>query len=157
GNFSDPEVFSTQGNTSAEHDAAFALVPMSQVTNTAIATGLWSSPLTWKNGQGPTTGARVYISPGGTLTGNNIFNAQYKTIRVAGTLRFLTNGNTQLKVDTIVVEQQGALKMGTPSQPILPGYTAKLVFTGGAIDRTWDPTAISRGIVADGPVYMNGA
>src|SRR5258708_9497415 len=58
----------------------------------------------------------------------------------------------------MVVGDCGEFYMGTAAAPIARGVTARLLITdNGAIDRTWDPFGISRGLISMGTVSIYGA
>jgi hypothetical protein len=137
--------------------ATLALVPDSAVTARAVQSGAWSSAATWQGGVVPTAGANVLIPTGDTVTIDGTTNALH-TLRIDGTLQFSTHQNTNLVVDTVVVNMQGTLVIGTPSTPVPLQYQALVTFTdGGAINTTWDPHQLSRGLISLGTVIMTGA
>lgn len=130
---------------------ALQIIPYNHITNVAIQSGNWSDPDTWSLRQVPGEGANVWIMPGRTVTVDGTFAPASKTVLVSGTLQFANNVNTQLRVDTMVVDATGALDIGTAAAPIAPGVSASVLFAdNGAIDRTWDPYGISRGLIAAG-------
>ncbi|MEM6363627.1 MAG: dockerin type I domain-containing protein [Planctomycetota bacterium] len=140
------------------NSAALALVTDAQSTHVSVASGNWSDPATWRNGVVPTDGARVVITGGQTVTVDGVFNEAFKTVRVDGTLRFANDVDTQLRVDTLVSNCGGKLEIGTQTNPIAADVTAKLIFADdGEIDRTWDPTLISRGAILMGRTEIAGA
>ena len=141
-----------------EHLSLFQLVRYDQVTHYAVASGDWSNPATWHNGVVPTSGSRVLIPIGTNVSVDGKITARISTIRVDGTLSFDTTVNTELRVDTVIVSGTGGFEMGTAALPIAAGVTARLLITdNGAIDRTWDPFGISRGLISHGSVTMYGA
>ncbi len=141
----------------AANPAAMALISADQATNTVVASGNWSDPDVWENGARPEAGARIVIPQGVTLTVDSVISTEFKTIGIHGTLRFATDVNTQLRVDTIVSAPHGRFEMGTSAKPIAKGVTAKVVFADdGAIDTTWDPSQLSRGAVLQGPTEIHG-
>ena len=138
--------------------AAAALVDTAQATHTVVASGNWSDASVWQNNTLPTAGARIVIPQGMTLTVDGQLREEFKTIRVDGTLRFATDVNTELRVDTIVSMPHGRFEMGTAANPIAAHVTARVVFADdGAIDQTWDPTQLSRGALLQGSVEIQGA
>ncbi|MEM6366299.1 MAG: G8 domain-containing protein, partial [Planctomycetota bacterium] len=138
--------------------AMMALVTDAQATHVTVGTGNWSDPAVWQNGVVPSHGARVVVGQGHTLTVDRVFNEELKTVRIDGTLKFATNVNTQLKVDTMVSMACGRLEMGTAANRIDAGVTAKLIIADdGAIDRNWDPTQLSRGLLLMGSSEFAGA
>jgi len=141
-----------------EHLALFELVRYDQVTHFAVSNGAWSNPSTWANGVVPGGGSKVLIPIGVEVEVASLSFARVATIRVDGTLSFSSTTNSLLLVDTVVVSGTGTFEMGTASQPIQAGVTARLVFTNnGPIDRNWDPLGISRGLIGQGHVSMYGA
>jgi hypothetical protein len=141
-----------------EHLALYQLVRYDQLTNYAVRSGAWSDPATWHGGVVPADGARVLIPVGVDVEVDGMIAARLSTVRVDGTLSFNAARNTQLKVDTVIVSDSGAFEMGTVTTPIAAGVTARLLFTdNGAINRTWDPFGISRGLIAQGSVSIYGA
>ncbi len=134
------------------------LVSLDQVTHRAVMTGDWTNPATWENGQVPSAGARVHIPVGLKVTVDGIVASEIKTVRLDGTLDFATNVNTELKVDTLVSTKSGHLIVGTAANPIDADVTAKITIADdGAIDKTWDPSLVSRGALLHGKTTMNGA
>ncbi|MEM7454324.1 MAG: G8 domain-containing protein, partial [Planctomycetota bacterium] len=159
---------SPTGNTSHMHQegncqhhanpAVMALVAHEDATHVATGTGNWSDPSIWQNGQVPTQGARIVVSEGQTVTVDGVYNAEFKTLRIDGTLKFATDVNTQLKVDTLVSTGCARLEMGTQANPVDANVTAKIIFADdGAIDRNWDPTRVSRGAILMGSTEIAGA
>src|SRR5690606_21259914 len=56
------------------------------------------------------------------------------------------------------VSDTGTLLIGTDSNPVAANVTARMIFTdNGAINRSWDPFGISRGLITHGSVTMYGA
>ena len=140
------------------HPAAMDLVSTEQATNTVVASGNWSDPAVWQNGTLPAAGARIVIPKDMTLTVDSVIATEFKTIGIHGTLRFATEVNTELRVDTIVSSPQGRFEMGTATNPIDASVTAKVVFAdNGVIDTTWDPEQLSRGAILQGPTEIHGA
>jgi hypothetical protein len=81
-----------------------------------------------------------------------------RTVRVDGTLKFDPGRDTALLVDTMVVTPGGELIMGTDKAPVAKNRRARLIFADrGPIDDRWDPTLLSRGLIAHGRVSLVGA
>lgn len=178
----------------AEHMAVMDLFPDSAVTYKSVATGKWSSPATWahlaSNGSViadnsiPGLGANVLIAAGTTVTvdGDESKNAlgsrvALHTVRDDGTLRFDTNVNTTLLVDSMLVSDGGHFFMGGDpndpagaGRPIQVGVKAQVIFADGtdALDSTgavinnrdinimWDPKQFSRGLIDHGTFRVAG-
>ena len=141
-----------------EHLSTLQLVRYDQVTNYAIRSGNWSDPSIWHGGVVPSNGARVLIPVGVEVQVDGMIPARLSTVRVDGSLSFDTTHNTQLQVDTMVVDDCGEFYMGTAAAPIASGVTARLLITdNGAINRTWDPFGISRGLISMGTVSIYGS
>ena len=127
---------------------ALALVPDSALTAVAFQSGSWSDPNTWQNGAVPDANANVLIPSQITVTLDTNSNPVH-TVRVDGTLQFETDVDTNLVVDTLVVNMAGSLVIGTVANPIPANHHAAITFTSGSpIDRTWDPMGLSRGLLA---------
>ncbi|MCR9197394.1 MAG: G8 domain-containing protein, partial [Planctomycetaceae bacterium] len=140
------------------HGAALALVDTSAATHTVVASGSWTDPAIWQNGTLPTSGARVVIPAGQSVTVDSVMPEEFKTVRVDGTLRFQADVNTELRVDTLVTTMSGRLEMGTAASPIQENVTARIVFADdGAIDTNWDPQQLSRGALLMGQTEIQGA
>ena len=141
-----------------EHLSTLQLVRYDQVTSYAVRSGNWSDPSIWHGGVVPSNGARVLIPVGVDVQVDGMIAARLSTVRVDGSLSFDTAHNTLLQVDTMVVGDCGEFYMGTAAAPIASGVTARLLITdNGAIDRTWDPFGISRGLISMGTVSIYGA
>src|SRR5688572_18166316 len=141
----------------AEHMAVMNLAPHENATHVAINSGAWSDPATWQNGLLPGADAHVLVSAGVTLTVDDVYPTPLHWIRADGVLRFATDHDTGLVVDTIIVAPGGGFEMGTAAQPVAPEALAKVIFAGGDIDTTWDPRLLSRGLVSHGSVSIFGS
>ena len=86
----------------SEHMAAMDLAPPQNATHVAAASGDWSSPSTWQAGRIPDEGSRVLIPEGVVLTLDSELTSSLKWLRVNGELRFATDRDTELRVDTLV-------------------------------------------------------
>jgi hypothetical protein len=140
-----------------EHLAVLALVPVEGATSVTIASGNWSDPAIWQNGRVPGRMANVVVSAGNTVTFDRIYTDPLHWVRVNGTLEFATNIDTQLLVDTIVVDPNGILHVGTADHPVVAGVAARIVIADtGPIDLHWDPGQFSRGLISHGRVEMVG-
>ena len=138
--------------------AILALVSDDQATHFADSSGHWSQPSTWQNNIVPGNNARVVIPAEFTVTVNQNLSADLKTIRVDGVLRFASDQNTRLKVETLVVTPTGFLEMGTAANPINSDVVAEVRFVDdGPIDLDWDPEQLSRGALLMGQVNLFGA
>ena len=145
-------------NHTSGHPAAMNLISADQATNTVVASGNWSDPAVWQNGELPAAGARIVIPQDTTLTVDSVIPHDFKTIGIHGTLNFATNVDTELRVDTIVSAPHGRFEMGTATDPIAANVNARVVFTDdGSIDTSWDPEQLSRGAVLQGPTEIHGA
>lgn len=138
-----------------EYEKFLALINTNEVTHVATG-GNWSSASSWVGGV-PTANAKVHIPAGVTITVDGEFSARIKWIRVDGRLRFTTNQNTRLLVETIGVTPNGELEIGKASQPVAGNVTARITFIdNGNIDINYDPLLMSRGLVSYGKVVMFG-
>lgn len=135
----------------------YNLAPLATATHVTVASGAWSDPSVWRNGQVPAAGAKVVVSAGTTVLFDAVMNEAIDTLRIDGTLTFATNRNTQLYADSVIVYTTGKLFIGTAANPIHENVTARvLIADGGPIDRVWDPYGLSRGLMSGGEVKMYG-
>ena len=149
---------SSDPSKSSEHCAALALAIPENASHSVVASGDWSNPSVWHNRTFPSARADVYIPEGLTLTVDGVVAETLHTVRIDGILRFNTTVDTELRVDTIVGSTSSTFEMGTVENPIARNVTARiLVADTGEIDRTWDPQALSRGVVLHGKSSINGA
>lgn len=139
------------------HTAAMELVDASAATHVAAVSGGWSSRETW-GGDLPGTGSLVHIPAGVTITVDTTLDPEIERIGVDGTLRFATDVNTELKVDTLVTTPSGTLEVGTPNDPVADNVVASIEFADdGPIDRAQDPGLLSRGALLHGKTVVQGA
>ena len=145
------------GSLSSTIASALALVPDSAVTDRAVQNGNWSDPNTWQNGIVPNPNENVLIPAQLSVTLDTTTNSVH-AVRVDGTLQFASNLDTNLLVDTLVVNAGGSLVIGTANNPIAAANHAQITFTSnGPIDTAWDPNSLSRGLISIGNVTMYGA
>jgi hypothetical protein len=140
-----------------EHTAMLNLVPHATATHTAVKNGSWFDPNTWKGGIVPTNGAKVLIPKGINVNYDAESNTRLFTLRVDGGLDFASDRNTRMVIDTFVVAPDASLTIGTHDKPIQSDKSAQIIIANnGAINTTWDPEQLSRGIIAHGTVKMHG-
>jgi len=111
--------------------------------------GAWSAPTTWEGGKVPGKGDRVQVRTGDRVTYDMTDSKPIRSIHIAGFLTFATDRDTLLEVGLIKI-QAGAdasengfdcdahipssspgdpvptLQVGSPSQPIAAGHTARI-------------------------------
>lgn len=142
---------------SAQMEMRVATTLAESATNQAIASGLWSNTDTWENGI-PANDSRVVIPTGMTVTVDTTTNNLF-WVRIDGVLRFSTNLNTSLILDTLFISPDGKLEMGTDQAPIQSNVVANLIIkarNNQPIDQSWDSFELSRGISSEGLVEMEG-
>ena len=140
-----------------EHDQLFALVPSSQATHVALNSGDWFSTNTWENGLIPSDNAKVLIPEGIAVTYEGESDARLFTVRVDGSLQFGRSANSKIVFDTMVIDADGELIIGTKNNPIPENINIDLVIANnGNIDVSWDPSLISRGLISHGNIEMHG-
>lgn len=144
-----------EGNSVA---ALEELVPDSDATHVAIASGNWSDENVWREGLVPTDGARVLISAGLKLTVDARLAVRLHSIGVRGTLNFAEDRSTRLIAETIAVFPNGLFEIGTEESPIRDDVTAELVIADlGPVDRSQDVFALGRGLIVASQLRMYGA
>lgn len=145
------------GDRPSDHQAVENLVPREDVTHVASG-GPWAEPGSWEEAEIPSSGARVHVPSGTTVTIGHEDDARLHTVRVDGTLRTDPETSTRLHVDTLVVGNEGLLQVGTADAPDVGGTDLTFI-DRGPIDEEWDPTRVSRGLLATNgaSVELHGA
>ena len=142
----------------AEHMAALALATVADATHIATSSGSWFDPAIWANGVVPGDGAKVVIPSGVTVDYDGQSPASLFTVRVDGDLKFATDVDTFMEVDTLLVSPSGHMQIGTLNNPVAAGVEAIIqIADNGPIDVAWDPMLLSRGIVSHGAIEAHGA
>ncbi|NET36305.1 MAG: hypothetical protein F6K19_30480 [Cyanothece sp. SIO1E1] len=153
-----PSVHADDPAKRKEHLALFDLVPHAAATHKAVRDGSWFDPKTWEGGRIPGEGANVLISKGLNIRYDGESDASLKTVRLDGHLSFAHDQNTKLVVDTFVTDAGSMLEIGTKANPIQADKQARIIIDGSEpIDKKWDPTEISRGLITHGQVRIHGA
>lgn len=141
----------------AEHAAALNLVPHASVTHRAVRSGSWFDTNTWTGGNIPSNDSRVLIPQGLEVIYDGVSNARIYTLRVDGHLRFSSDRDSRLVVDTVFVDTIGTLTIGEVSRPIEASNRVEIIIANnGPIDVSWDPALLSRGLVLHGTTRMHG-
>jgi len=153
-----------------EMEAMFDLVKYVNLSHSTVQSGAWSDPATWGGLEFmPLTEARILVKAGHVVTVDGVFKENYRSIRVDGTLRFATDANTSLKVNTMVVNNmnidgtKGRFEMGTALDPIQDAYTARLIIdklsdfeVSNTSSADYDPHKLGLGLIAHGEVSIHG-
>jgi len=156
GDHANPHEVGTSKHT--EHEAFTSLVPMDAASHMALESGDWFDPTIWSNGEVPGPNAQVYIPQGVSVTYAGLSDTPLFTLRVDGALSFAHDANSRMVVDTFVVTQTGKLTIGTEDNPVSAAHSVDIQISGnGAIDATWDPMLLSRGLISHGEVEIHGA
>ena len=117
--------------------------------------GAWSSPDTWVAKKVPGEGDRVAIAHHVVYDASS--DAKIACVDVGGRLSFSTGSNTRLRTNNLMVEEGGALEIGSAAKPIAANVTAEVIIADQKIDRTLDPAELGAGIESLGKVTMHGA
>jgi hypothetical protein len=130
------------------------------ITTVPGAIGDWSDPAMWDLGRVPQAGDRVWVDSTSDITFDQEFADRLDVIRVDGVLRWATDQDTNMLVETIVVTPTGNLVMAEENNRLPSRYTAKITISNRAyridpnnptdLDLANDPALISRGIIALG-------
>jgi hypothetical protein len=117
----------------AEHISAFGitdvngvvtggLAPDTSITIRSIASGNWSDPSIWNTGVVPHSLDNVLVTANTIVTVDKDESGAgaLHVIRIDGTLNFNQHANTTLLVDTMLVEDDGILDVGSPLDPTDP-------------------------------------
>ncbi len=129
-------------------------VDLSLMTHRATQSGAWSDADTW-GGSSPGDGAIVQISEGIEVVVDAMVNARLETVRIDGTLKFATDRNTELQLDTLFSACTGHLQIGTATASIQPDVKARIVFIDdGPVS---DAKLLSRGAILMGKTTIHGS
>ena len=141
-----------------EHGDLQKLIEGVKPTHTAIRSGSWFDPRTWKGGRVPGNNAKVLIQDGLTVTYDQESDARIQTIANKGNFRFATRTDTKLVVETLINGASGQLDVGTQKRSVAANKQARIIFTSDrAVNRQWDPKQLSKGLLSHGSVNINGA
>jgi G8 domain len=142
----------------ADHQAALDLVPLSAVNREVVQNGPWSNPATWSGGILPKADENIYVPIDKSLTIDIESDLNYNTIRADGVIKFATNKNVKIKLDTLVVTENGTFEIGAETQRVPSDVNIKIyIANNGPIDRNWDPSNISRGVILQGKTRIYGS
>lgn len=143
-----------QGTHSQHCGMVPAFADSALVTRAATQSGEWSAAATW-GGTLPQDRDIVHIPEGITVTLSDRLTSRLKTLRVDGTLRFRTDRDTELRVETLVSTCPGTVEIGTPGNPVQSGTNARVVFIDdGTIT---DDKLLGRGAILIGKTVVHGA
>jgi len=141
------------------------LLPLGSETAAAVQNGAWSDPATW-GGATPAPGDDVLVPAGITVLydvfdnndGAGANQTRVRYLRVDGELRWATDRDTALYVDTLFSAPGGRVIIGDASDPIPAGVRAEIVITADApMDLARDPGQVGRGFIPHGTTRVFGA
>jgi hypothetical protein len=121
----------------------------------SIGDGLWSSTGTWNLGRIPTTGDVVAILGNVTYDVSSTAAITCISIQNLSKLQFVTNANTKLVVQQLMVLNGGELRIGDDVTPVDAANTAEVVFPDVAIAGN-DPSSTGNGLLCFGKWTMCG-
>ena len=134
------------------------LVPRDRATHVAVKNGDWFDPSTWQNRQVPGNDADVLIPQERDVWYGRESEARLDTLRVDGSLRFASQNNTKMLIDTFAVAPQGSLMIGSENSPVEANKKTQIIFTSDtAIDPTSDRLQFGRGLISHGKASIHGA
>jgi len=155
----------THGSSSMEmeHMKALALAAPENATHISVRSGDWSDPNTW-GGATPHEKARVRIAEDHTVTVDKEVSEDLTTILVEGVLKFATDRNTALNVDTLVSTRHSRLEIGTRTNPVQSGFTARITIkdqnngfeVADESSPDYDPLKVGLGIITHGEFVAYG-
>lgn len=138
------------------HTSPLSLLPPDAATHTVARSGNWSDPEIWTNGTVPNELARVLVPAGLTVTVDGEIAARLQIVRIDGTLRFSTETDTALNVETIVQGHGGTLEIGTRQRPVPRGTTARITIIDEG-DLTLLSDQWEKGLILLGKTVAHGA
>lgn len=144
-------------NAHNEHLAVMKLVPITSNTRQVIKSGTWSDPATWSGGETPKANEDIYVPESKSLLVDTNSETNMRTVRVDGAIKFATNRNVKLKLDTLVVAPSGSFEIGSEANRVPANRKVEIVIANnGPIDRQWDPANLSRGVILQGKIRIFG-
>jgi len=139
------------------------LLPSGSETAAAVQSGPWSDPATW-GGALPGPGDDVLVPAGVSVTydlldpGGEAPLTRLRYLRVDGELRWATDRDTRLFVDTLFSSPSGRIAIGEPAEPLLAEFTAEIVIIADEpMDLARDPNQLGRGFIPHGETRIEGA
>jgi G8 domain len=140
-----------------EHLAVMNLVPITSSTRQVVKSGTWSNPATWSGGEVPKANEDIYVPESKSLLVDINSETNIRTVRVDGAIKFATNHNVKLKLDTLVVAPSGSFEIGSEANRLPANRKVEIVIANnGPIDRKWDPANLSRGVILQGKIRIFG-
>ncbi len=139
----------------ASPTADISFLNLGQPTHVARQSGSWFDPNTWQGGSVPGNGANVAIAPNLTVTYDGKSDVRLASVDIDGQLKFATQTDTKMVVDTVTVSTSGRLEIGTESNPVR-AKAEILIADNGPLDLGRDPQQLSRGLISEGQVEMYG-
>lgn len=144
---------SSGGSGDADHtriqDEVVPISGSAGVTDAVVGSGDWHDPAIWNNGVVPAAGARALIPGGFSVTFSG--DATLDWVRLEGTLEFDAKADSTLRLNTLVIDMDGLLKIGTPSRPALGKV---LIEFRDAAPTDW--TQLGQGLLSLGNVSIWG-
>jgi len=141
----------------AHGKALLDLLPETEATHVAVQSGNWFSSSTWAGGSVPSEGAKVLIPEDVEVLYSGRSDAKLDVVRIDGTIEFATNVNSKMVVDTMITSFNSKLSIGSVGNPVSEDVKIELIIAdNGPIDTDWDPSQVSRGLIALGEVEMHG-
>ncbi len=125
----------------------------------SVKSGSWSDPKTWSLNRVPTDGDQVEITSGITVIYDikNLAMIHVLCIEEGSSLKFRNDIDTQLRIGTLLVKEEGVLEIGTAQVPIQPNVIAEIIVCGCSHNFAADPEQFGVGIIGLGKVTMHGA
>lgn len=120
----------------------------------SVASGRWSSASTWSPARVPQSGDSVLISPGTTVTFDRRLTFALNAVGIDGTLEFDTTVSTLLWATNVQVNPDGALLIGSATQPVPASVTAEIVIANRA---PTDTKQFGTGLTVLGKITLHGA
>jgi hypothetical protein len=133
----------------------FAALSLAQPSHVAKQSGSWFDPNTWQGGVVPGDNAKVVVAAGTVVTYDNKSNARLSALEIKGQLKFATQTDTKMVVDTAFVAAGGRLEIGTQGNPVLANAEV-LIANNGPLNLSADPQQLGRGLVSVGQVEIHG-
>lgn len=137
----------------AQHAAS--MLPMMEATHVASSNGSWDDESTWKNGEVPSAGAKVFIPPSVVVTLADTTTPALDWVLVGGELNVDPASNNTVTVHTIETMDMSLFQIGTKASPVTG--SCRFIFTGGDFHSFDSVNHRGRGLMTHGVVEIYGS
>ncbi|WP_017929759.1 G8 domain-containing protein [Limimaricola hongkongensis] len=125
-----------------------------KATHTAVKNGAWTDLNVWEGGKVPGNDADVFIPADVAVTYDSNSAVSLGTVRVDGDLKWATDRDTNMLVETIATAPGSHLEIGAAGKAVAANVNANVTFRDTPLETG---NKIDHGLVAFGRVDIEGA